>query len=76
MVRVAGWNATDVSAEASVVLALELYRQDKVSLGRSAELCDQPIERFMELAAEHNIPQHYGLTDLEEDRETLKRLGL
>lgn len=76
LVKAAGWNAEDLSAEASAVLALELYRQDKVSLGRAAELCDMPVERFMHFAAEHNVPMHYGTVELEEDRRTLERLGL
>jgi predicted HTH domain antitoxin len=76
LVRAAGWNADNLSAEAARVLALELYRQDKVSLGRAAELCQMPIELFMEFAARHNVPMHYGAADLEEDRRTLERLGL
>ncbi|MFN0172569.1 MAG: UPF0175 family protein [Bryobacteraceae bacterium] len=76
LVRVAGWKAENLSTEASAVLALELYRQDKVSLGRAAELCELPLERFIEIAAQHNVPQHYGAADLDEDRRTLERLGL
>ena len=56
-------------------LALELYRQDKVSLGRAAELCQMPVEQFLEFAG-HNVPPHYGASDLDEDRRTLERLGL
>jgi predicted HTH domain antitoxin len=76
LVRAAGWSAENLSAEAAAVLALELYRQDKVSLGRAAELCEMSIEQFMEFAAQHNVPLHYGTGDLEEDRRTLERLGL
>ncbi|MBL8227552.1 MAG: UPF0175 family protein [Bryobacterales bacterium] len=60
LVKAAGWNGKDLSAEASAVLALELSRQDKVPLGRAAELCDMPVERFMHSAAEHDVPLHYG----------------
>ena len=76
LVRAAGWNVENLSSEAARVLALELYRQDKVSLGRAAELCQIPLEQFMEYAARHNVPLHYGANDLEEDRRTLERLGL
>jgi predicted HTH domain antitoxin len=76
LVRAAGWNSENLSAEAAAVLALELYRQDKVSLGRAAELCQMSIEQFMEFAARHNVPLHYGADDIEEDRRTLERLGL
>jgi predicted HTH domain antitoxin len=55
---------------------LELYREDRVSLGRAAELCHLPTEQFMEFAGRHNVPLPYGANDLEEDRQTLERLGL
>jgi predicted HTH domain antitoxin len=76
LVVAAGLDADDLSAEAARLLALELYREDKVSLGRAAELCHLPVERFMEFAGRHNVPLHYGSADLEEDRRTLARLGL
>jgi predicted HTH domain antitoxin len=76
LVLAAGLDADNLSAEATRLLALELYREDKVSLGRAAELCHLPIEQFMEFAGRHNIPLHYNADDLEEDRRTLARLGL
>lgn len=76
LVVAAGLDADNLSTEATRLLALELYREDRVSLGRAAELCHLPIERFMEFAGRHNIPLHYGAEDLEEDRRTLERLGL
>ena len=76
LVRAAGWSFENLSAEAVPLLALELYRKDKISLGRAAELCQMAIERFMEFSARHNVPLHYGNQDLEEDRRTLDWLGL
>lgn len=76
LVRAAGLNPNDLSVETARLLALELYREDKVSLGRAAELCHMPVEHFMEFAARHNVPLHYAARDLEEDRRTLERLGL
>lgn len=76
LVRAAGWSADNLSVETVRLLALELYRENKVSLGRGAELCQMPVEQFMEFSARHNIPLHYGAADLEEDRRTLERLGL
>lgn len=75
LVIAAGLDARNVSMEASRLLALELYRTDKVSLGRAAELCHTPIELFMEFAARHDVPIHYGDHELSEDRQTLERLG-
>ena len=76
LVSAAGLDSANLSAETAAILSLWLFRGDKVSLGRAAELCAMPIERFMEFAALHNAPLHYGASDLEEDRRTLKRLGL
>jgi predicted HTH domain antitoxin len=76
LVAAAGLDADNLSVEATRLLALGLYREDRVSLGRAAELCVMPIEQFMTFAALHNVPLHYGAGDLEEDRRTLERLGL
>ena len=76
LVSAAGLDAGNLSAETARLLALELYREDKVSLGRAAELCRMPLEKFMEFAARHNVPLHYDAGALEEDRRTLERLGL
>ena len=76
LVLAAGLNAENLSAEATRLLALELYREHGVSLGRAAELRRMPIEGFMKFAGRHNVPIHYGSGDLEEDRRTLARLGM
>ena len=67
-------SAGDLATETARLLALELFREDKVSLGRAAELCHTPIEAFMDFAAEHEAPLHYGVAELEEDRLTLAKL--
>jgi len=36
-----------VSQEAAKLIALELFREDEISLGRAAELCRKPLEAFM-----------------------------
>ncbi len=65
-------NPTDPSTDAARLLALELFREDKVSLGRAAELCKTPLEAFMEFAGQREVPLHYGMAELEADRTTLK----
>jgi predicted HTH domain antitoxin len=76
LVLAAGLDTGNLSVETARLLALGLYREDKVSLGRAAELCQMPVEQFMEFAAQHDVALHYGLDELEEDRRTLERLGL
>ena len=44
LVIAAGLDADNLSAEAPRLLALELYREDRVSLGRAAELGHLPTE--------------------------------
>lgn len=75
LLRAAGVDPADASQDAARLLALELYREDKISLGRAAELSQTSVEAFMVFAARHTVAIHYNLKDLEEDRETLERLG-
>lgn len=65
---------SDPSPDLARLVALELFREDKVSLGRAAELCRTPMEAFMEFAGKRQVPLHYGLNELEEDRRTMQRL--
>lgn len=75
LLEAAGVNPAEASRGSVRLLALELFRENKVSLGRAAELCDMPIEAFMTFAGEHEAPIHYSLADLEEDRRTLERMS-
>ena len=76
LVAAAGLDPGNLSAEMARLVALGLYREDKVSLGRAAELCPMSVEQFLEFAAQHDVPLHYGIDELEEDRRTFERLGL
>lgn len=75
LLRVANLEESSLSQEAARLLALELYREDKVSLGRAAELCQTPLAAFMDFAAKHSVPPlRYSFEDLEEERQTAERL--
>jgi predicted HTH domain antitoxin len=74
LVEAAQLNRANPSPDAARLLALELFREDKASLGKAAELCQMPVEAFKEFAALHEVPLHYGAADLEADRRTLQRL--
>ena len=43
LVRVAKLDTANLSKEAAKLLALELFRENKVSLSRAAELCQAPL---------------------------------
>ena len=75
LLRVANLEQRNLSEEAARLLALDLYREDKVSLGRAAELCQTPLAAFMDFAAKHGVPPlRYSFEDLEEERQTADRL--
>jgi predicted HTH domain antitoxin len=75
LLRVANLEESSLSQETARLLALELYREDKVSLGRAAELCQTPLAAFMDFAAKHGVPPlRYSFEDLEEERQTADRL--
>jgi predicted HTH domain antitoxin len=77
LLQAANLDFANPSQEAAQLLALELFREEKVSLGRAAELCQTPLAAFMDFAAAHEVsPIRYGVVELEEDRRTLAELGL
>lgn len=77
LLKAANLEETNISQEAARLLALELYREDKVSLGRAAELCQTPLAAFMDFVAQHGVPPlRYSFEDLEEERRSADRLGV
>ena len=77
LLQAAKLDPANISQEAALLLALELFREEKVSLGRAAELCRTPLAAFMDFAAAHDVsPIRYGEAELEADRRTLADLGL
>ena len=76
LIRFANLDEEHLSAETARVVALLLFREDRISLGRAAQLSGTPVEAFIQFAGRHGVPLHYGLEELEEDRQNLARLGL
>ncbi len=65
-----------VSEEVARLLALELFREEKVSLGRAAELCQMPLAAFIDFVASHGVsPLRTSFEELEEERKSVERLG-
>jgi predicted HTH domain antitoxin len=62
-------------AELKVELAVHLYAQGRLSIGKARELADMALWEFRQLAASRRIPPHYDEADLEEDVATLRELG-
>lgn len=61
-------------AELRVELAVHLFEQEKLSLGKAAELADYDVGRFMLLLGARNIAQHYDFEEYQDDLENLKHL--
>jgi predicted HTH domain antitoxin len=77
LLKAANLEDANISQEAARLLALELYREDKVSLGRAAELCQTPLAEFMDFVAKHGVPPlRYSPEELEEERRSAERLGM
>jgi len=72
----AGLDNQPESERASLLVALELFREERVSLGRAAELAGLGVEEFMEFSAHRQVPLHYTADDLAEDRNTAVSLKL
>lgn len=62
-------------AELKVELAVHLYAQGRLSIGKARELAGMTLWEFRQLLAARRIPPHYGVAELHEDLATLRALG-
>jgi predicted HTH domain antitoxin len=75
LLKAANLEENNLSQEAARLLALELYREEKISLGRAAELCQTPLAAFMDFAAKHGVPPlRYTNEELEKERRSTDQL--
>ncbi|TVU53298.1 MAG: UPF0175 family protein [Arthrospira sp. PLM2.Bin9] len=72
IVKASGWSEDELLLE----LVLLLFQQDKVSLGKAAELLNMSQISFQRLLASRDICIHYDVAELQEDIEYLKAKGL
>jgi predicted HTH domain antitoxin len=76
LIRAAKLSAKSPSEEVTKLLALELFREHVISLGKAAEICGVSVGEFMAFAAERNVPLHYDIEDLENDKKIVDSLKL
>jgi len=57
-------------------IILLLFQQEKLSLGRAAELLNMSQIRFQRLIAERGICIHYDVVEFQEDLQHLTAKGL
>jgi len=61
--------------ELKVEIAIYLYAQGRLGIGKARELAGMSLWEFRQLLASRRIPPHYDETDLQEDMATLRELG-
>ncbi len=58
-----------------VEIAVYLYEQGRLSIGKARELAEMSLWEFRQLLASRRISPHYDEADLSEDIATLRELG-
>lgn len=75
LLKAANLEQGNLSEETARLLALELFREERVSLERAAELCQTPLAAFMDFAAKHGVPPlRYTSEELEGERRSTDRV--
>ncbi|MSU49587.1 MAG: UPF0175 family protein [Opitutus sp.] len=67
LLALAGNTDQQPSRAATQLIVLELFRENRVSLGKAAELAGMAVEDFMGLSARRDVPLHYTHSDWEND---------
>jgi predicted HTH domain antitoxin len=62
-------------ADLRLELALALYAQNRLSLGKARELAGLSLWEFRQWLGLRRIEAHYNADDLQDDIETLRELG-
>jgi predicted HTH domain antitoxin len=69
--------ATHMTAqEIRCELAVQLYAQGKLSMGKARELAEMTVYEFQCLLGSRGIPVNYGVEDFLDDLDTIQRLKL
>ena len=63
------------ASELKVEMAVHLYAQGRLGIGKARELAGMTLWEFRLLLASRRIPPHYDEADLEEDVATLREHG-
>lgn len=62
----------EIGGEALISIAIELYREGKVSMGKAAEIAGISKIEMMGVLRERKVPLQYSEDDLEEDLKALR----
>jgi predicted HTH domain antitoxin len=56
-------------------LAIYLYAQRRLSVGKARELAGMTLWEFRQLLASRRVSPHYDVAELDEDVATLREMG-
>jgi predicted HTH domain antitoxin len=76
LLTAAGISDAPASLAAAKLIALELFREHRISLGKAAELAGVSLDEFMMFSAQRDVPVHYSMADWETDQITARELKL
>ena len=62
-------------SDVKVELAVNLYAQGRLSIGKARELAGLSLWEFRQVLAVRRIPPHYDIADLDEEVITLREMG-
>ena len=58
-----------------IELAISLYSQRRLSIGKARELAGLSLWEFRQFLGQRRIPAHYDITDMKEDIHVLQEAG-
>lgn len=61
--------------ELKIEMAVYLYSQGRLSIGKARELANMSLWEFRQLLASRRISPHYDENDLQEDVSALRNMG-
>ena len=61
--------------EVRIEIAVALYGQGRLSVGKARQLAGLSLWEFRHVLAARQMPPHYTTTDLDDDVDTLRELG-
>jgi predicted HTH domain antitoxin len=65
-----------VEADILLRIAIELFKDEKVTLGQGSQIAKMHQAQFQKELAKRKVPIHYGVEEFEKDLETLAKLNL
>ena len=69
-----GISGPEIASDFSRRIALSLYAEGILSLGKAAELAGMPYADFTDLVRAKKVPVNYTVEDLEADVETVREV--